>query len=324
MKDYFKTLELPNTATQAEIKDAYRKLALKYHPDRNGGDKAAEEKFKQVAEAYDVLSKQKGGQSSGHNAHQNDFVYGFKDFDDFKKTFNDGFRGRKKQAVHKDKTYSPPPDPQYLNIELTKVITLKEVCTGTSVNIEYTRTKIEYTGSISNRISYKKVEEEKVIKINLDFKQKKFKIEPVEGGYLIMVSASQLGNEDIVDYKNILDEYEQIPLKGDLIIKIIVKKEEDYYLEGNNIIQVVQVPLYKLLKTGEKIRIETLFDKKYDAEVYLPTSFSGLKFIVDGQGILGEEKKVGDYIVRFEVITPNIEKLKKSERDQFLNLLKEI
>jgi hypothetical protein len=40
-----------------------------------------------------------------------------------------------------------------------------------------------------------------------------------------MVSASQLGNEDIVDYKNILDEYEQIPLKGDLIIKIIVKKK---------------------------------------------------------------------------------------------------
>ena len=55
-KDYYKILGLPKTATDKEIKAAYRSLARKYHPDVNSGDKGAEEKFKDVGEAYDVLS----------------------------------------------------------------------------------------------------------------------------------------------------------------------------------------------------------------------------------------------------------------------------
>lgn len=54
--DYYKILGVPKTASAEEIKKAYRKLALKYHPDRTKGDKAAEEKFKQISEAYAVLS----------------------------------------------------------------------------------------------------------------------------------------------------------------------------------------------------------------------------------------------------------------------------
>jgi curved DNA-binding protein len=55
-KDYYKILGVDKNATQEEIKKAYRKLALKYHPDRNPGDKAAEEKFKEITEAHEVLS----------------------------------------------------------------------------------------------------------------------------------------------------------------------------------------------------------------------------------------------------------------------------
>jgi molecular chaperone DnaJ len=55
-RDYYEILEVPKTATAEEIKKAYRKVALKYHPDRNQGNKAAEEKFKEAAEAYEVLS----------------------------------------------------------------------------------------------------------------------------------------------------------------------------------------------------------------------------------------------------------------------------
>jgi molecular chaperone DnaJ len=55
-RDYYEVLEVSRTATEQEIKSSYRKLALKYHPDRNQGDKKAEEKFKEAAEAYAVLS----------------------------------------------------------------------------------------------------------------------------------------------------------------------------------------------------------------------------------------------------------------------------
>lgn len=54
--DYYKTLGVEKTASSEELKKAYRKLALKYHPDRNQGNKEAEEKFKKVSEAYAVLS----------------------------------------------------------------------------------------------------------------------------------------------------------------------------------------------------------------------------------------------------------------------------
>ena len=54
-RDYYEVLGVSKTASDAEIKAAYKKMAIKYHPDRNPGDKEAEEKFKEAAEAYDVL-----------------------------------------------------------------------------------------------------------------------------------------------------------------------------------------------------------------------------------------------------------------------------
>lgn len=57
-KDYYKILGVGRSASQDEIKKAFRKLAVKYHPDKNPGDKAAEEKFKEITEAYEVLGKE--------------------------------------------------------------------------------------------------------------------------------------------------------------------------------------------------------------------------------------------------------------------------
>lgn len=55
-KNYYETLGVAETATKSEIKKAYRKLAKKHHPDKNPGDTKAEQKFKEVTEAYETLT----------------------------------------------------------------------------------------------------------------------------------------------------------------------------------------------------------------------------------------------------------------------------
>ena len=102
-RDYYEVLGVAKTATADEIKSAYRKLAMKYHPDRNPGDKAAEEKFKEAAEAYDVLhdpEKRQRYDQFGH-AGMNGGAGGFGGFgaggmsmDDIFSMFGDVFGGR--------------------------------------------------------------------------------------------------------------------------------------------------------------------------------------------------------------------------------------
>ncbi len=75
-KDYYKMLGTSKSASPGEIKKAYRKLALKYHPDHNKGDKSAEAKFKEISEAYAVLSdpeKKKQYDMFGAEGFQNRF-----------------------------------------------------------------------------------------------------------------------------------------------------------------------------------------------------------------------------------------------------------
>ena len=101
-RDYYEVLGVEKTASEAEIKKAYRKLAIQYHPDKNPGDKEAEEKFKEAAEAYNVLSdkdKRARYDQFGHAGMGGAAGGGFSDFADFdlndifSSVFGHGFSG---------------------------------------------------------------------------------------------------------------------------------------------------------------------------------------------------------------------------------------
>jgi len=95
-RDYYEVLGVIKSASTDEIKKAYRKLALKYHPDRNKGDKAAEAKFKEASEAYHVLSdksRRTNYDQFGHAAFEGTSGRGgFSNFD-FSNIFSDIFGG---------------------------------------------------------------------------------------------------------------------------------------------------------------------------------------------------------------------------------------
>src|SRR5262245_51982612 len=96
-RDYYEILGVQRSAGEAEIKKAYRQMALKYHPDKNPGNKESEEKFKEAAEAYDVLSSPEKKQRYDQFGHQgiggNGGFGGGMSMDDIFSHFGDVFGG---------------------------------------------------------------------------------------------------------------------------------------------------------------------------------------------------------------------------------------
>ena len=154
-EDFYKVLGVDKNATAQEIKKAYRKLALKYHPDHNPGDKAAEEKFKQVSEAYEVLSDEEkrakydqfghaaftqggmGGGAAGYG--------GFQDpYDIFRQVFGGGgggafydfFGGMGGGGMHEEDVNAPERGSD-ISVELE--ISLEDAAKGASRTIRYNR-----------------------------------------------------------------------------------------------------------------------------------------------------------------------------------------
>jgi DnaJ-class molecular chaperone len=325
--DPYLVLGVTKDASDAEIKKAYRKLAIQFHPDKNEGDKSAEEKFKEIADAYAILGdpekrKQHDTPKWGGGQYRDNFS-----FDDFingqfsSQNFRDqSSRSRKTQG----RTHSAPPDTKHLDITLTTQIELSEAVLGKKVELNFTRNKIQYTGKMGNMISFTKEPEEKEIAINIDLRKMKFVPKMEDGKLMIKIRIAKLGGEDVMTRKNIWGDLEQIPLFGDLYINLDVKVPENVEVDNGNIIQKVEIPLHKVLNKSEKIRVETIFNKKYDAEINSPHTLSDLKLTLPNEGYLNEEGVIGSYLIRFEVLTPNLSLLNKEERLNLLSLIASI
>lgn len=143
-KDFYSVLGVDRSASKADIKAAYRKLAMKYHPDRNPDNKEAEEKFKEAAEAYEVLSDDTkrqqydqfghagfqgmGGGAGGHHMNMDDI------FEQFGDVFGDLFGGGRKRS----RSRSAGPEPKRghdLSKEVS--ITLKDAYLGKKEEISF-------------------------------------------------------------------------------------------------------------------------------------------------------------------------------------------
>ncbi|MBK0383986.1 J domain-containing protein [Pedobacter sp. SD-b] len=297
--DYYKILGLDKSATEADIKKAYRKMARKYHPDVNPNDKQAEIKFKEVNEANEVLSNaenrkkydkygkdwkhadqfdaQGRQQSYGGNSNQNQqnpfgqsYQGGGFDQSDFSDFFSSMFGGggarRGNQSRFKGQDFNAE-----LKLNLSEVyVTDKKTLTVNGKNIRLTIPAGVADGQ--------------VIKI------KGYGSDGVNGGP-----------------------------KGDLNIKFNIINDTSFVRDGNNLYKTIHLDLYKALLGGE-ITVDTM-----DGQVKLkiaPSTQTNTKVKLKGKGfpVYKNENEFGDLYLTYQIVLPK--NLSDKEKDLFEQLAK--
>ncbi len=283
-KDYYKILEIDKKATPEEIKKAYRVLAKKYHPDKNKNDKKAEEQFKLVNEANEVLGdpeKRKKYDELGENWQQNQQAYnqqqspnqqyyeGFGsgdqgDFFDFFERFFSEQRGNSRQQPRKGGDY-----------ETEMEISLQEAYSGTSRIIQLENEKLRVTTK--------------------------------PGAY----------TDQQLRIKNKGAKGSSGANPGDLFVRIKIKEDPKLRRKGNDLYQTVTLNLYDAI-LGNELIIETLSGK---LKIQIPAGTQNGKTIrLKGKGMPVYEKPTffGDLYILIQIVIP--EKL----TDKQIALFKEL
>jgi curved DNA-binding protein len=292
--DYYKVLGIDKSATEAEVKKAYRKLARKYHPDLNPNDKQAEQKFKEANEANEVLShpenrkkydqygenwqhseefeKQRQQQSRSGGGQQGGFG-GFEGFsgggdysDFFESMFGGGARGRTRSSQSRGEDYNAQ-----LQLNLRDVYTTdKRTLTINGKNIRLTIPA------------------------------------GVENGQQIKISG--LGGEG-----------RNGGPKGDLYITFTIQNNTNFKLDKNNLYTTVDIDLYTAILGGE-ITVDT-FDGKVKLKV-VPGTQNGTKVKLKGKGfpVYKKEGSFGDLYIEYQIKIPT--NISDKEKELFEELAK--
>lgn len=273
--DYYKILGIPQSATESEIKTAYRKLARKYHPDLNPNNKEAEKKFKEINEANDVLSdsekrkkydaygkdwkhadefeKAKQQQQSHRNANPQ------QDFGDFSGDFSDFFESMYGNVGNRSR--QPKFRGQDLNAELH--FNLKDVYKSQQQTLTVNGKNIRLTFPAG-----------------------------IENGQVIKIRGH--GTPGVNGGPN-----------GDLYITFSIKNDTKFKREGNNLYTTADLDLYTALLGGE-VLIDT-FDGKVKLKV-APETQPGTKIKLKGKGfpVYKKENEFGDLYVTYQVKLPKM------------------
>jgi curved DNA-binding protein len=308
-RDYYETLGVPKTATDDEIKSAFRKLARKHHPDVAKDKKSAEEKFKQINEAYEVLgdpekrkkydqlgadwnqpggfqpppgwgAQQPGGGfrqwSSGNGGVE--FEFGGTGFSDFFEAFFGGGRGRSASGGFGQRQAGAE---RGNDVEADIMVTLEEALRGSTRTVSLRR-----TGS-------KKVENYQV----------KIPRGVHEGQRIRLAGQGEAG--------------ERGGQSGDLFLQVRLARHPDFSVEGTDLIHEVKIAPWQAV-LGTELKVPTP-----DGDVRLkvpPGTRGGQRFRLRGRGLPTSAGARGDLYVDVQINVPK--KITERERELWRELAK--
>ncbi|MEO8860343.1 MAG: J domain-containing protein [Ginsengibacter sp.] len=295
--DYYKTLGVSKTATQDEIKKAYRKLARKLHPDLNPNDKDAHKKFQQINEANEVLS------DAEKRKQYDQYGKDWKHADQFEKAKQQqgrqGFSGSPFGGGSGDYTYSSGDDSEFSDF-------FESLFGGSKSR----RSHAKYRGQDFNaELHITLSDAAKTHKQTLTINGKNVRITipaGVENGQVIRLKG--FGSEGVNGGPN-----------GDLLITFVMKNDTEFRRDGNDLHKNEEIDLYIALLGGEKT-IDTL-SGKIKLKVSAGTQ-NGTKVRLKGKGfpIYKKEEEFGDLYVTWNVKLPT--HLTEKQKELFTELSK--
>lgn len=305
MNDFYSILGVNPDSSQEEIKKAYRKLANELHPDKNGGNKEAEERFKRVASAYDVLGdkdkRKKYDETRQAEKDKFDFRTGFgrgnsSGFD----TFRDfEFNSRTKNDLGK------------LNVFANKEATLAELMNGHDI-------AVEYIVSIDQGDDLHKIETRKTnIRVNLQSNSYPITQE-ADCNYYLTFNIRGAGSTSTFYYEDLFGRKSKTTASGNLVVKVKIKTD-GLVIQNSDIVQEVEIGLGAVLLSDEII-LDSPLGKKYRVKSINKDTINDIEVKIQEQGLVSAWGKRGNYVFKLKIKKPNISNL----NDEQLEKLKEI